>query len=385
MKPGTQIEDFAQLLMDSNPQYIFWKDIHGVYLGCNKLYAYFCNLDSTTQIIGTTDFDYMNEEEAKICIAADQEVIKSGNSLLNFEEFVTNAHGESRWYSINKIVLKNQAGESVGVLGTMTDVTEIKAKNLIIERQAEELQERINALKHVNSKLELANIDLEQFAFSLSHDLQEPLRMIGGFAGLLEKKFSPVIKEEGNKYIRFIKEGISRMSSLISQILAYSKVDQMEIGYKHTPLQPMLDEVLKDLKGIIDQKQARVNIHLPTQEVLCQPARLKMLFQNLVSNGIKFNEADVPTVDINYEETETEWMFSVADNGIGINQHYKDTIFKPFKRLHSKDEFPGHGIGLSLCKRIAFLHQGSIHFLANESGGTTFSVTISKEPTSPLK
>lgn len=122
-----KIELFAQLLMDSNPQYIFWKDVKGTYLGCNKLYAYFCDIPKPADIVGTTNYDYMKAEEAKVCLEADAEILKNGNAMLNFEEYVTNANGESKWYNINKVPLKDINNKVIGILGTMEDVTEKNA------------------------------------------------------------------------------------------------------------------------------------------------------------------------------------------------------------------------------------------------------------------
>ncbi len=377
IKIKAEIEDFAQLLMDSNPQYIFWKDIAGVYLGCNKLYAHFCNLKKTSEIIGTSDYDYMSKEEADICIAADNQVINSGKSILNFEEYVTDAHGDSRWYNINKVALKNSEGNVVGVLGTMTDVTEIKEKNQIIKDQAAELQDKVKNLQTLNTKLESINIDLEQFAYSTSHDLKEPLRVIGSFAGLLQRRFKDQLKKEGIDYIQHINSEAKRMSTLVSQILIFSKLDKVEESFVDANLTACMDDVLTEINKIIDTK-VNFEINLPEQVVTCQVERIKILFTNLILNGIKFNESEVPTIKIDHHSTDSAWHFSVSDNGIGIDEAYADVIFQPFKRLNATDKFEGNGVGLSICKRIITLHGGELYFSQNKDQGVTFHFSIKK-------
>ncbi|MEL7021977.1 MAG: ATP-binding protein, partial [Bacteroidota bacterium] len=142
----------------------------------------------------------------------------------------------------------------------------------------------------------------------------------------------------------------------------------------------ILEEVMVELEILIREKNASVQIiNLPTQAIKCQPQRMKMLFYNLITNGIKFNTSDVPQINIDYEEREQDLYFSVSDNGIGIDEKYRNIIFKPFKRLNTRNNFPGNGIGLSICNRIVKIHGGNMHCKENEQNGTVFYFTFPKE------
>ena len=368
-----QKEIFLQLVLDHIPSYVFWKDRQSIYLGCNENYAKTAGLNNPDEIVGKSDYDLpWSTEESNFFRVTDKEVMDTGIPRINFEQLQTINDGSTRWLKTSKIPLHNDKGEVIGILGTYEDITERKSIEL-------ELVEKNKKLQQLNAQLEMANADLEQFAYAASHDLQEPLRMIGRFAGLLDKKYTNILDNVGIEYLKYIKEGTQRMSTLISQILSYTKLEKLEENYIETNFRGLLDEILEALEVFILNKNAQLNVSLPTQHIRCQPARIKMLFYNLIANGIKFNESETPRIVINYEERENEWYFTVSDNGIGIEKNYHDYVFKPFKRLNNRGKFPGNGIGLSICKRIISLHKGNIWYTNNQTGGTTFHFTISKE------
>lgn len=352
---NTRIEYFAQLLMDSNPQYIFWKDKEGVYLGCNQKYADFCNLENTDVIIGTTDYDYMDEKEADICIDADKEVMKKGDALLNFEEYVTNARGVARWYNINKVPLKNDNGEVVGVLGTMTDVSELKEKNSIIESQAEILKQKVE-------ELELKNKELEEFAYIAAHDLQEPLGNISNFSNLLKESQS-----YSTEFVNNILASSNRMQALLKALLKYAVVDQEMSAMQPVDLNSLINKTisiidtdLKDVKFSISCDQ------LPT--IYGYPEGLISLFQNLISNAIKYRDEDkgcqisITIAKQNHEEL----VICVEDNGIGFNNKHNEKVLKMFHRLPTKNQVQGVGVGLSICAKIMKMHKGKISIESQE-------------------
>lgn len=366
-------ETFLQLVLDHIPSYVFWKDRQSIYLGCNENYAKTAGLDVPDEIIGKSDYDLpWSEEESNFFRIIDKEVMDTGIPRINFEQPQTINDGSTRWLRTSKIPLHNEIGEVIGILGTYEDITERKSIEL-------ELIEKNKKLQQLNARLEMANADLEQFAYAASHDLQEPLRMIGRFAGLLDKKYKSTLDGVGTEYLKYIKEGTQRMSTLISQILSYTKLEKLEENYTETNFGDLLNEILEELEVFIKKRNAQLDISLPTQKIKCQAARIKMLFHNLIANGIKFNESETPRIVINYEEGENEWYFTVSDNGIGIDKNYHDYVFKPFKRLNNRGKFPGNGVGLSICKRIVNLHKGNIWYTNNQTGGTTFHFTISKE------
>lgn len=377
-----KIELFAQLLMDSNPQYIFWKDVNGVYLGCNKLYAYFCDIPSTADIVGTTDYDYMKPEEAKVCLAADAEILRQGDAMLNFEEYVTNAHGESHWYNINKVPLRDINDEVIGILGTMEDVTEKKQNLKIIEETTELLRIKNDLLNHKNDELQKyieSNMQLENFAYVTSHDLRGPLRTIMGFAQLLNKKYADGLDEQPLMYLSHIIKSSQSMSKLVEDLLNFSKVSTEEHKIESIDLQELLNDIKLSLDNTIQAANAQVIFKNIPPTIQANRTKIKQLFQNLIANAIKFHKPDVtPEVVIDCELQEEFWKFSVQDNGIGISKANQHQIFSIFKRFHTEKEHDGTGIGLSLCKKIVEQHGGEIYLESKLRKGTTFYFTIVK-------
>lgn len=367
-------EEFLQLVLNNIPSFVFWKDTASIYLGCNMNFAKSAGLTSPDDIVGKSDYDMpWSREESDFFRKIDREVMDSGKSKINFEEPLTNSDGSTRWLRTSKIPLFGDKGEVIGILGAYEDITDRKSMEL-------ELISRNQHLSKLNAKLQMINVDLEQFAYSTSHDLKEPLRMIGSFADLIEKRVGNQIGKEGLEYFAFIKEGTVRMTKLISQILAYSKIDKVEEQFVEVDLSELIQETVQDLHATIKEKDVILTYNLPKEHILCQPDRIKILFHNLIINGIKFNHSPQPKIHIDFEDKGEEWLFSISDNGIGIEEKYNEEVFKPFKRLNTRDQFPGNGIGLSICKRVAYLHGGHIHFKRNQENGTTFYLTISKRP-----
>lgn len=360
-----KIELFAQLLMDSNPQYIFWKDINGVYLGCNKLYAYFCNIASPEAIIGTTDYDYMKADEAKICLAADAEILEKGDAMLNFEEYVTNAHGDARWYNINKIPLRNIDNEVIGILGTMEDVTEKKERVKIIEDTSNRLKIKIRELEDKNK-------ELEQFAFATAHDLQEPLRNILNYGGMLQRQKET---EKSELIVNEIVKNSTRMSELIKALMGHFVLG-VKSNFQVLDMNEVFQLATENIQGQIDEIQPTIQCaKLP--EIKGYKNEMITLVQNLLSNAIKYKKPNVPSViEVITEQNESENIIHFKDNGIGFDNKYNEKIFELFKKLHHEKDYSGVGIGLTSCKKIIDLHGGKIWATARPDEGAIFSFSI---------
>lgn len=368
-------EQFLELVLNNIPSYVFWKDRNSIYLGCNDNFAKSADLNSPYDIIGKSDYDLpWSKVEADFYRKIDKEVMDSGQSQINFEEPQTLKDGSIRWIRTSKIPLYDDNKEIRGILGTYEDITDRKSMEL-------ELIDRNKTLVNLNSKLETINIELEQFAYATSHDLQEPLRIISSFTQLFENHYAKVLDKQGLSFLKFIKDGANRMSTLIQQMLYYTKIEKVEEVFKPVDIESLVAEELKHINPIVKEKQASITYNLPMQKVSCRPKRIKALFNNLILNGIHFNKSATPTIKIDFHENEKEWRFTVSDNGIGIDQQYQKYIFQPFKRLNKRQEFPGNGIGLFICRRIVKLHGGRIWFTENEPQGTIFHFTICKETT----
>ena len=238
-----------------------------------------------------------------------------------------------------------------------------------------------------NKELKRSNSDLEQFAYVASHDLKEPLRVIGSFSGLLSRRYNKKLDKEALDYINFIEDGVQRMSNVINSLLTYSTVGRKDGIYESFDLKTLLESKVSDLAQSVKEKNALIQVYtLPT--IVGQKEQIGMVFFNLIHNAIKFNEREQPIVMVREEPGDDEhWKFSVQDNGIGIAPEYKEKVFGIFKRLHGNTTYEGTGIGLSVCQKIIHRHQGAIWFESKEGQGTKFYLTIKKIkiPVSPKK
>ncbi len=238
----------------------------------------------------------------------------------------------------------------------------------------EQMQTQIE-LRDLINKLKISNRELEQFAYVASHDLQEPLRMVSSFTQLLEKRYKDQIDDDANDYIGFIVEGAMRMKDLIDDLLIYSRLKTENRPFEMVIMEVALDDVLINLRAPIKEKNAKITYDkLPSID--CDPIQIHQLLQNLITNAIKFNSEKSPQVHISAKELNNEWLFSVTDNGIGIDPRHQEQIFSIFKRLHTRQEYEGTGIGLSICKRIVEIHGGQIWVESQLGKGTTFYFTI---------
>ena len=240
-----------------------------------------------------------------------------------------------------------------------------------------EHQQQQQQLEETVTKLQQSNDRLKQFAYAASHDLQEPLRMVSSYLQLLEHRYKDDLDEQAREYIDFAADGADRMRAMVSDLLSFSRVEQADNEFNAVECDGILEQVLADLTVQIDENDAVVDVgSLPT--VVADGEQLEQLFGNLVSNAIKYNESDPPRVQIDAEERPESWEFTVSDNGIGIDPEKTDRIFEVFKRLHHDDEYPGTGIGLSLCQEIVENHGGEIWIESDPGEGSTFHVTLPK-------
>ena len=230
-------------------------------------------------------------------------------------------------------------------------------------------------VEKMNIELKVSIKEAEQFAYIASHDLQEPLRTIINFVNLFKKRYKGKIDKDADEYLDFIDGATNRMRTLISDLLDYSRIgkDKNKIAIDYNVL---INEVLTDMDNSI--KESNAEIHSDTLPILNgYYMGIKSLFQNLISNAIKFRNKDVnPIVNITAQKKDNEWLFAIKDNGIGIDKIYYDKLFIIFQRLHTKDEYPGTGIGLAQCAKIVELHGGRIWVESEPEKGSTFYFNI---------
>ena len=231
------------------------------------------------------------------------------------------------------------------------------------------------ALREGLIEVERSNAELEQFAYVTSHDLREPLRMITSFLQLLERRYKDQLDEDANEFIGFAVDGAKRLDAMINDILIYSRVANKERTLTNINLNKTLEEVFLNLKTSIEETNAEItHDQLPT--LVLDGQLMIQLFQNLIANAIKYRSKKTPKVHISAEKEDKKWIFSVKDNGIGISQEHLERIFTIFQRLHSKEEYEGTGIGLSIVQKIVHQHRGQIWVESELGKGSTFYFTI---------
>ncbi|MBW8687467.1 sensor histidine kinase [Chitinophaga rhizophila] len=266
------------------------------------------------------------------------------------------------WSNVTITAMHNRAGEVTGFLKITHDLT---------ERRLAEENRRI-----YTEKLEIKNSELEQFTYIASHDLQEPLRSISSLAQMIVEQYAGKIDEHADAYLRFITQSVNRMSQLIKGLLDYSRLGKAEQD-PHVDCNEIVATVLEDLQSSMRESQAIITVaHLPI--LSAYPMELKLLFQNLLSNAMKFRHKDRQLyIDVTACLTDEGWLFEIRDNGIGIEPRFGDKIFEIFQRLHSKAAYEGTGIGLAHCKKIVAMHNGRIWVDSIPGKGSRFKFIIS--------
>jgi PAS domain S-box-containing protein len=353
-----QSEQRLQSMLDNSTAVIYMKDTQGRYMMINHSYEALFHLDRNT-VKGKTDQDIFPKEIADAFQANDREVIAAGIALEK-EEVAPQDDGLHTFISI-KFPLFDTEGKIYAVCGMSTDISDRKQAEIELQNQKQELAR--------------SNHELQQFAYVASHDLQEPLRMITSYLELLERRYKGQLDDKADKFIAYAVDGATRMQTLINDLLSYSRLGMRGQEFESVDCAKILRNVLTNLQVAIAQSSAVVTYDsLP--QLNADPSQLTQLFQNLLSNAIKFRRDDPPQIHIGVKCINDKWLFSVCDNGMGIDTQYMDRIFIIFQRLQSRTEYPGTGIGLAVCKKIVERHQGRLWVESQLGQGSTFHFTL---------
>ncbi|RKD89090.1 PAS domain-containing sensor histidine kinase [Halopiger aswanensis] len=301
----------------------------------------------------------------------DQERVKKAiddairtKSTFELEHRVEQVDGSLGWTFSRAVPMLDDDGTIVEWIGMASDITDRKE----YERK----------LEQTNAQLKRSNKELRRFAHAASHDLQEPLRMVSSYLQLLDNRYGDDLDTEAQEFIEYAVDGADRMRKMVDALLEYSQVNTYDEDFEPVDCETVLEEVRENLQVAIDDHEATITSDdLPT--VSGDERQLVLLFQNLIDNAITYAGDDPPDIHVSADRRDDEWKFSIRDNGIGIDPELTDDIFEVFNRLHARDEYPGTGIGLAICKRIVTAHNGRIWAESESEEGTTFFFTVPAE------
>ncbi len=345
------------------------------WLGCNSKILDLFSTNEETILNNTANFfpEFQANGESTFNFFKNKisEII-SNNSIL-YQCQLQDANGQLLHIEIASFRLPSP-DENV-IVSILKDVTEKTKQEAIIQDTLKELNQKNEDLqKYIES-----NMQLENFAYMASHDLKAPLRTITSYIQLISRRARHKFDKTELEFLDFIIGASKNMGKLIEALLAYSKVGSQENSFKFFGIETLIYSITQELQTDIEENNINIEIGKMPNIIFADPTRLRQLFQNLISNSIKFKSIDQPPlIKINCKETETDYHFSLEDNGIGIKEEFFDKIFSLFTKLHSSGEYEGTGIGLALCKKIVEQHEGKIWLESQFEKGTTFFFTISK-------
>ena len=362
-----------QLVLDTIPVRVFWKDKDSVYLGCNKLFAEDSGLQQPEKLLGKTDFDMGWKEQAELYRADDQNVMQARITKLNYEEPQTTPDGNQIWLETSKVPLTDQDDNVIGMLGTYHDITDRKRAEEELAKYREHLEELVSAR---TTELERVNKELASFSYSVSHDLRSPLRAIDGFSQALLDEYYAVLDTDGQHYLERVRHAAQRMGNLIDDMLMLSRVTRSELKRDVVDLSALGQQVVDELQKHEPQRKVEINI-MPEVSAKGDHSLLHIALENLLGNAWKYTgEIPLARIEFGTETLDGETIYFVQDNGIGFDMKYVDKLFMPFQRLHSSDKFPGTGVGLATVARIIERHNGRIWAEASPNQGARFYFTL---------
>lgn len=344
-----------------------------------------------------SDSELMLHAMKKAGLESEAEVVESAEEFTdrirrNKYDIILADYRLPGWNGMETVSILRQEGLDVPVVLVSGALGELKAVECIkqgaadyvlkdhLARLPQSVRRAINEKelrdenRRTHEELTRSNRDLEQFAYVASHDLQEPLRMVATYTQLLAERYKGKLDENADKYIHYAVDGALRMQTLVKDLLAFSRVGRTKQTSREIDCNVVVRSVVANLQAVIQESGARIIDHdLPI--LLADQSELLQLFQNLIGNAIKFRRAEPPQVRITAKKRKKEWLFSVEDNGIGIAPQHVEDVFVIFKRLHTREEYPGSGIGLAICKKIVEHNHGRIWVESQPGQGSTFRFT----------
>jgi PAS domain S-box-containing protein len=316
---------------------------------------------TASEVIGKDAFAILDPEHAERVRRLECSAIETGEMVAASDESIVTPEGDTRQLHVRKVPLPASSDDQAYIVGIVEDVTEYREQQARLQKTLEELAQ--------------SNTELEQFAYVASHDLQEPLRMVASYVQLLARRYRGQLDSDADEFIAFAVDGATRMQGLINDLLAYSRVGTQGKDFAPLALDEALATALQNLRLAVGETEAEIT-HEPLPRAMVDKGQLVQLLQNLVANALKFRREEAPRIHISARQEGEEWIIGVQDNGVGIEPQYLNRIFAIFQRLYTRQEYPGTGIGLAICKRIVERHGGRLWVESVPGEGSTFYFTL---------
>ncbi len=363
-----------QAVMDSTADAIYVKDLEGRFVRVNqgilKKYSY----TDPAQILGKTDFDFFPPEMAQEDFDGEKRVAQTGEPVVDLEGIEIWADRPPTWVSTVKVAVRNHEGKIIGTLGISRDITDRKKKEEEIKQLNQSLEKRVSER---TKELLLKNKELEEFTYTVSHDLKAPLRGISGYSNLLLQEHSEQLDDDGRNFLGKLIQSADQLSQLIDDLLAYSRMERREVTYSTISIKEIVNTVLEQFKTEIADRRVQVHLDLTAITIQSSHDLLLQIVQNYIENALKFTRKQPnPEIWIEYKEQAEGSLLSVRDNGIGFDDVYSEKIFDVFQRLNQISDYPGTGIGLALAKKAARLLGYRVWGHGEVEKGATFYLQI---------
>ncbi|HMK45833.1 MAG TPA: PAS domain S-box protein [Methanocella sp.] len=396
-------EEKLSNIFASSPDSITLIDTNGIVIECNQATAKMHGYPDKEALIGTSAYELIAPYDFTKAEDAMKDVILNGLKKA-CEITLRDISGKEFPAEVSASALRDRSGQPVALVAITKDITERKHAFEAIRKAHDDLEIRvverttdlmksntalhaeINERKRIQQILEKEQLDLkrsneelEQFAYIASHDLQEPLRMVNSYVKLIEKRYKGKLDSDADDYIQYAVDGTTRMQMMIADMLQYSLVGTKSQLFEQVDMERAFLKVQNSLSAAIEESNATVT-HTPLPTVLGDSMQIMQVFHNLLSNAIKYRGEHAPVINVSAEKADDEWIFSVKDNGIGIDPQYFSKLFVIFHRLHNRTEYDGNGIGLAICKKIVERHGGRIWIESSPGAGSEFKFTIPSEP-----
>ena len=359
-----------QALMDNMPDHIYFKDLQSHFIRNSRSQANLLGLKDPAEVVGKTDFDFF--PHAAKAYAEEQEVMRSGKPLVDFEEWVVWPDGREMWVSTTKVPLRNAEGQTIGIFGISHDITERKHTEQAIRQLNVDLENQA-------AQLQAANKELEAFSYSVSHDLRAPLRAIDGYTRILVEDYEAALDAEGKRICGIISAEARRMGQLIDDLLAFSRLGRKQMFSSKIDMRALVDSVFADL--VKEQGRERIDFQMAKlPSIKGDLSLLRQVWVNLLSNAIKFtSKKERAVIEVGCRHSKDENIYYVRDNGAGFDMEYADKLFGVFQRLHGESEFEGTGVGLAIVQRIIRRHGGRVWAEGEVDKGATFYFALPRK------